>query len=85
METFKVRVVNRGLAGEPHHYCFQSIETNKIIEFSHIERVLSEGESFEVQIEDSDISNQYISDVLNKYGHVIDLRHIDDGGYEIIF
>lgn len=85
METFKVRVVNKGLLGEPFHYCFQSMETNKIIEFSQIERVLSEGEIFEVQIEDSDITNQYISDVLNKYGHIIDLRHTDNGGYELIF
>jgi hypothetical protein len=85
MGKFKVRVVNRGLINEPYHYCFQSLETNKKIEFSQIERVLTEGESFEVEIEDSDIANPYISDVLNKYGHIIDLRHIDDGGYEIIF
>jgi hypothetical protein len=85
MEKFKVRVVNSGLVGEPHHYCFQSLETNKKIEFSQIERVLTEGEVIAVEIEDSDIANPYISDVLNTYGHIIDLRHIDDGGYEIIF
>jgi len=85
MEGFEVRIVNRGLAGEPHSYCFQSTETGKIIEFSQIDVVLVGGDRVEVQIEDSDIYNPYISDILNKYGHIIKLNYIDDDGYEIIF
>ena len=85
METFKVRIVNRGLAGEPFHYCFQNEETRQIIEFSQITNVIKDGVSSSVAIEDSNLDNQYISDVLNKYGHVIDLQSAEDGGYEIIF
>jgi hypothetical protein len=85
MEQFKVRVVNKGMINEPHHYCFQSLETGKIIEFSQITHIISEGVRIEVQIDNSDIANPYISDVLNKYEHSIDISHIDDGSYEIIF
>lgn len=85
MEQFKVRVVNKGLAGEPFHYCFQNQETRQIIEFSQITHATVNGERLEISIEDSNLDNQYISDVLNKYGHVIDLQSVEDGGYEIIF
>lgn len=85
METFKVRVVNKGLAGEPFHYCFQNEQTKHIIQFSEITHATVNGERLEISIEDSNLDNQYISDVLNKYGHVIDLQSAEDGGYEIIF
>jgi hypothetical protein len=85
MEKFKVRVVNKGMVDEPYHYCFQSLETGRIIEFSQITNIISEGVRVEVQIENSDIANPYVSDVLNKYEHIIELSHIDDGSYEIIF
>ena len=85
METFKVRIVNRGLAGEPFHYCFQNEETRQIIEFSQITNVIKDGVSSSVAIEDSNLDNQYISDVLNKYGHVIDIQPTEDGGYELFF
>jgi hypothetical protein len=85
MEGFKVRIVNRGLEGEPHHYCFQSLETNKIIEFSSIQRVRNGEDVVDIQIQNSDLENPHISDILNKYGHETYLYHIDDGEYEIIF
>jgi hypothetical protein len=85
MEIYKVRVVNKGLSGEPHHYCFQHQESGKIIYFTEISQVVKNGEIIEVGIEDSDISNEYIQIILNDYGHVIDLRHMGDDGYEIIF
>lgn len=85
MEQFNVRVVNRGLAGEPFHYCFQNEETRQIIEFSQITHATVNGERVEVSIEDSNLDNQYISDVLNKYGHKVDVRGSIDDGYELIF
>lgn len=85
METFKARVVNKGLAGEPFHYCFQNEQTKQIIQFSEITHVVMDGIRNSVVIEDSNLDNQYISDVLNKYGHVIDIQSTEDGGYQIIF
>lgn len=85
METFKVRIVNKGLAGEPFQYCFQNEQTKQIIQFSEITYVVRDGIRNSIVIEDSNLDNQYISDVLNKYGHVIDLQSAEDGGYQIIF
>jgi hypothetical protein len=85
MEGFEVRVVNRGLVGEPHHYCFQSLETKKIIEFSAISTINVNGVSEEIEIDDSDITHPIIKDILNNRSHLVKLIHIDDGGYEIIF
>lgn len=85
MEQFNVRVVNRGLAGEPFHYCFQNEETRQIIEFSQITHATINGERVEVLIEDSSLENQYISDVLNKYGQVIGVWGDVENGYELFF
>jgi hypothetical protein len=85
MEQFKVRIVNRGLAGEPFHYCFQNEQTRQIIEFSEITHATVNGERVETSIEDSNLDNQHISDVLNKYGHVIDIQLTEEGGYELFF
>ena len=85
METFKVRIVNRGLSGEPFHYCFQNEETRQIIEFSQITNIVREGERTSVLIEDSNLDNIHISEVLNNYGHIIDIQLTEDGGYEILF
>ena len=63
---------------------FQKI-LDKIIEFSQITNVIKDGVSSSVAIEDSNLDNQYISDVLNKYGHVIDIQPTEDGGYELFF
>lgn len=85
MEQFNVRVVNKGLAGEPFHYCFQNEQSKQIIEFSQITHATINGERVEVSIEDSNLDNQYISDVLNKYGHVIDVWGNVETGYELFF
>ena len=39
-----VKLVNRGLAGEPEILCFQNPETTKIYDFSEIYRVCIGGE-----------------------------------------
>jgi hypothetical protein len=85
MEIYKVRVVNKGLSGEPHHYCFQHQESGRIIYFTEISQVVKNGETNVVNIEDSDILNPYIQSILKEYGHIIDLRDMGDGRYEIIF
>ena len=85
MEGFEVRIVNRGLEGEPHSYCFQSTETGKIIEFSAISTINVDGVSEEIEIDDSDITHPIIEDILNNRIHLVNLLHIDDGNYEIVF
>lgn len=59
MET--LRVVNKGLAGEPEHAVLQNPETNAIYEFSNIV-----GES----ISDNDLTHPIIQQILNN-GHVV--------------
>jgi hypothetical protein len=85
MEMFKVRIVNSGLVGEPFHYCFQNQETNQKIEFSQITHIVNSEGRFDVDIEDSSLDDTHISNVLNNYGHVIDIQSTEDGGYELIF
>jgi hypothetical protein len=72
MET--LRVVNKGLAGEPEHAVLQNIETNSIYEFSSI---IGEG------IDDNDISHPTIQRILNN-GHVVQAS-IDETGVTLQF
>ena len=85
MEMFKVRIVNSGLVNEPFHYCFQNQETNQKIEFSQITYIVNSEGRFEVDIEDSNLDDVNISNVLNNYGHVIDIQPTEDSGYGLIF
>lgn len=86
MKGFNVKIVNKGLLGEPEHLCFQSTETNRIIEFSQIVNIVDiTGESYTADIANSDITNPHIQNILNNYGHTINLNYLDDGCYEIIF
>ncbi len=72
MET--LRVVNKGLIGEPEHAVLQSVETNAIYEFSTIV-----GES----IGDNDISHPIIQQILNN-GHAVQAS-IDESGITLHF
>jgi hypothetical protein len=72
MET--LRVVNKGLAGEPEHAVLQNPETNAIYEFSTIV-----GES----VSDNDISHPIIQEILN-YGHAVQAS-IDETGVTLHF
>ena len=72
MET--LRVVNKGLAGEPEHAVLQSAETNAVYEFSTIV-----GES----VGDNDISHPIIQQILNN-GHVVQAS-IDESGITLHF
>ena len=72
MET--LRVVNKGLAGEPEHAVLQNPETNAIYEFSNIV-----GES----ISDNDLTHPIIQQILNN-GHVIQAS-IDETGVTLHF
>ncbi len=72
MET--LRVVNKGLAGEPEHAVLQSAETNAIYEFSNIV-----GET----ISDNDLTHPIIQQILNN-GHVVQAS-IDENGVTLHF
>ncbi len=72
MET--LRVVNKGLAGEPEHAVLQSAETNAIYEFSNIV-----GET----VSDNDLTHPIIQQILNN-GHVVQAS-IDENGVTLHF
>ncbi len=72
MET--LRVVNKGLAGEPEYAVLQSTETNTIYEFSNVV-----GET----ISDNDLTHPIIQQILNN-GHVVQAS-IDENGVTLHF
>ena len=72
MET--LRIVNKGLAGEPEHAVLQSAETNSIYEFSNIV-----GET----ISDNDLTHPIIQQILNN-GHSVQAS-IDETGVTLHF
>jgi hypothetical protein len=64
-----LRIVNKGLAGEPEHAVFQNIETNTVYEFSNIL-----GET----ISDNDLTHPTIQQILNN-GHQVQAEVAEDG------
>ena len=64
-----LRIVNKGLAGEPEHAVFQNPETNMVYEFSNIV-----GET----IEDNNLSHPTIQQIL-KNGHQVQAEISEDG------
>ena len=69
-----LRIVNKGMAGEPEHAVLQNPETNAIYEFSNIV-----GET----IEDNNISHPIIQQILN-IGHAVQAS-IDETGVTLHF
>ena len=72
MET--LRIVNKGLAGEPEHAALQNPETNIIYEFSNIvvETIL-----------DNELTHPIIQQILNN-GHTVQAS-IDENGVTLHF
>jgi hypothetical protein len=64
-----LRIVNKGLAGEPEHAVLQNPETNTVYEFSNIV-----GET----ISDNDLTHPIIQQILNK-GHQVQAEVAEDG------
>jgi hypothetical protein len=64
-----LRIVNKGMAGEPEHAVLQNSETNVVYEFSNII-----GET----IEDNNISHTTIQQILNN-GHQVQAEVDEDG------
>lgn len=64
-----LRIVNKGIAGEPEHAVLQSPETNMVYEFSNIA-----GET----IEDNNITHPTIQQILNN-GHQVQAEVGEDG------
>jgi len=69
-----LRLVNRGLLGEPEYIVLQNPETNSIYEFSNIV-----GEF----ISDNDLTHPIIQQILNN-GHVVQAS-IDENGITLHF
>jgi hypothetical protein len=68
-----LRIVNKGLAGEPEHAVLQNPETNMVYEFSNIV-----GET----IEDNNLSHPIIQQILNNGHHI--QAEIGEGGLVIL-
>ena len=64
-----LRIVNKGLAGEPEHAVLQNPETATVYEFSNIV-----GET----IEDNNLSHPTIQQILNN-GHQVQAEISEDG------
>jgi hypothetical protein len=64
-----LRIVNKGLAGEPEHAVLQNPETNTVYEFSNIV-----GET----ISDNDLTHPTIQQILNN-GHQVQAEVAEDG------
>jgi len=64
-----LRIVNKGLAGEPEHAVLQNLETTAVYEFSNIV-----GEA----IEDNNLSHPIIQQILNN-GHQVQAEVGEDG------
>jgi hypothetical protein len=64
-----LRIVNKGMAGEPEHAVLQNPETTAVYEFSNIV-----GET----IEDNNISHPTIQQILNN-GHQVQAEISEDG------
>ena len=67
MET--LRIVNKGLVGEPEHVVLQSLETNSIYEFSNV---------FGETISDNDLTHPIIQQILNN-GHQVQAEISENG------
>lgn len=64
-----LRIVNKGLAGEPEYAVFQNPETSHIYEFSQVS-----GES----ISNNDLTHPIIQQILNN-GHQVQAEVAEDG------
>jgi hypothetical protein len=64
-----LRIVNKGLVGEPEHAVLQNPETNAVYEFSNIV-----GET----ISDNDLTHSTIQQILNN-GHQVQAEISEDG------
>ena len=64
METQLARIVNTGLAGEPHHIALQVIDTLKIFQFSQFKYVNEGGETREVSLIDNNLDQPEIQIIL---------------------
>lgn len=69
MKNGIVKVVNKGLEGEPQHICFQDKNTLEIIEFSKVKCVEENEITKNVELIDSDFNQLEILHILNVLRH----------------
>jgi hypothetical protein len=85
MEKQSVRIVNKGLAGEPQHLVIQIIDTLKIFEFSQIKHVNESDAIRDVTLIDDDFNQPEILHILNSMGHVVDITFDENENVTIYF
>lgn len=71
MEKKQLRIVNKGLAGEPQYFVIQEITTNKIFEFSQIKNVVeANSEINSISLVDNELQQPLIQRILS-HGHIV--------------
>jgi len=85
METQLARIVNIGLAGEPHHIALQVIDTLKIFKFSQFKYVNEGGETREVSLIDNNLDQPEIQIILNNGTHRVEITFDENDNVTLHF
>ena len=85
MEKQSVRIVNKGLAGEPQHLVIQVTDTLKIFEFSQIKHVNESDVIRDITLVDDELNQPEILHILNAMGQTVDVTFDENENVTIYF
>jgi len=85
MEKQSVRIVNKGLAGEPQHIVIQVTDTLKIFEFSQIKHVNESDVIRDITLVDDELNQPEILHILNAMGQTVDVTFDENENVTIYF
>lgn len=85
MEKQLVRVVNKGLEGEPEYVVLQVKSTLEIFEFSQIKHVNEAGSVRDVVLSDNDLNQSEILHILNSLLHEVEITADEDKNVTLYF
>jgi len=85
MEKQSVRIVNKGLAGEPQHIVIQVTDTLKIFEFSQIKHVNESDVIRDITLVDDELNQPEILHILNAMGQTVDVTFDENENVTVYF
>lgn len=85
MEKQLVRVVNKGLEGEPEYVVLQVKSTLEVFEFSQIKHVNEAGSVRDVVLSDNDLNQSEILHILNVLLHEVEITSDEDKNVTLYF
>ena len=85
MEKQSVRIVNKGLAGEPQHLVIQVTDTLKIFEFSQIKHVNESDVIRDITLVDDELNQPEILHILNAMGQTVDVTFDENENVTVYF